>query len=83
VVDVTASNKDGFPWKPTCVSLFKLNKPICHKLSLLHLENSDLPEINPSKTVSFLTREQCTRRCSFNIDASLWRRRNTLLTLAE
>jgi hypothetical protein len=54
VVDATASNKDGFLWKPTCVSSSKLNKSIGYKFSLLHLENSDLPEIYPSKTDSFL-----------------------------
>jgi hypothetical protein len=71
VLDPSPSNLDTFLSRDTCVSQIQLKRPIWNKMSLLHLENSDLWEVFLSKTNSVLTVIQCAKCPASNTDGFL------------
>jgi hypothetical protein len=65
VLDVAASNTDGFPLRDSCVSSTQLNRPICRKQSLSPPWNTQVAGSIPLKTNSILSGKQCATLCSF------------------
>jgi hypothetical protein len=73
MLDALSSNTDGVHWTDTCVPSRKLNRPIWNKISLHHIENSDLQEVFLRKTNSLLTGKHMLDAAASNIDDFLWR----------
>jgi hypothetical protein len=62
MLDVHASNTDGFLLRDACVSSTHLNRPIWKKRAYLHLEKPKLQKVFLSQTNSVLTGNQCGTR---------------------
>jgi hypothetical protein len=59
VLDITASNTNGFLFRDTCVSLTQLNRICGTNKAYLNFEKLNLQESIPLKTISVLTGSQC------------------------
>jgi hypothetical protein len=68
VLDASASNLDGFPWRDTCVSSTLLNRPIWNKFSLCHHENYIVQEVFFQKLPQFSQGDNVIDAAATNID---------------
>jgi hypothetical protein len=73
VLDVAASNIDGFLWEGTCVISTQLKRPILANTAYLHLETPKLQGAFLSKTNTILTGNNVLEAAASNTDCFLSR----------